>query len=562
MVKALGPRRARRRGSARAPSSCGTRTSGRPGPGGVRPGDRAAAEPRHARGARGRRGPAQERARSRPVTWCGRLPAHPAGRPGARVRLGPRRAAPGARRVRPGRARARRAGELAAGRAVLAARGRRRRRRLRGVERTVDRTRRHRAAGPARRRPRGRTRPDRGPGRPDRSRQDHAGRPAGPAAATRRAARCCSTASTCATATRRPRAHVALVPSRLRLRGHRARQHHPRRRRRPGGPRRRRGLGGAAAGPGRRRASPRCRTGWTRCSGERGANLSGGQRQRIAIARALVRRPRGCSCWTTRPARWTRRSSRRSWPGCARAVARAGRRWSLVAYRMATVALADEVVYLERGRVVDRGTHAELLARNEGYRELATAYEREAAGAAGADDERAPTGGDARGRPGTSARLGERPRVLADAPPRAELSPELAAAESPCCSRCSPRPAGSSCRSRCSRPSTPASRPPAGRTCAGSELSVPAPRSAWWSTGVCSACRQRAALPVHRGRPGGLRVKAFRHVHDLSVLTQNTERRGSLVSRVTSRRRHDLAVRAVGRHAARLRSLQIAVATC
>jgi len=51
----------------------------------------------------------------------------------------------------------------------------------------------------------------------------------------------------------------------------------------------------------------------------------------------------------------------------------------VIAYRMATIALADEVVYLERGRVVDRGTHEELLARCPGYRDLVTAYEREEA---------------------------------------------------------------------------------------------------------------------------------------------------------------------------------------
>ena len=51
----------------------------------------------------------------------------------------------------------------------------------------------------------------------------------------------------------------------------------------------------------------------------------------------------------------------------------------LVAYRMSSVLLADEVVHLEAGRVVDRGTHAELLARDPGYAELATAYERETA---------------------------------------------------------------------------------------------------------------------------------------------------------------------------------------
>jgi len=44
---------------------------------------------------------------------------------------------------------------------------------------------------------------------------------------------------------------------------------------------------------------------------------------------------------------------------------------------MSSILLADEVVHLEGGRVVDRGTHAELLARDPGYAELATAYERE-----------------------------------------------------------------------------------------------------------------------------------------------------------------------------------------
>jgi ABC-type multidrug transport system fused ATPase/permease subunit len=51
----------------------------------------------------------------------------------------------------------------------------------------------------------------------------------------------------------------------------------------------------------------------------------------------------------------------------------------VVAYRKATIALADEVVYVENGRVLDRGTHDELLGRSAGYQRLITAYEREEA---------------------------------------------------------------------------------------------------------------------------------------------------------------------------------------
>ena len=49
----------------------------------------------------------------------------------------------------------------------------------------------------------------------------------------------------------------------------------------------------------------------------------------------------------------------------------------VVAYRKATIALADEVVHLGDGRVVDQGTHAELLVRSPGYADLVNAYEQE-----------------------------------------------------------------------------------------------------------------------------------------------------------------------------------------
>ncbi|MEP6631720.1 MAG: ATP-binding cassette domain-containing protein, partial [Lapillicoccus sp.] len=122
--------------------------------------------------------------------------------------------------------------------------------------------------------------------------------------------------------------------------------------------------------------------------GERGTSLSGGQRQRIALARAVVRRPQLLVMDDATSA---------VDPAVEQEILAALREASsgttvlVVAYRMATIALADDVVYLEEGRVVDHGTHTELLGRCIGYQRLVTAYAREAAerAAVAADEEAA-----------------------------------------------------------------------------------------------------------------------------------------------------------------------------
>jgi ATP-binding cassette subfamily B protein len=106
--------------------------------------------------------------------------------------------------------------------------------------------------------------------------------------------------------------------------------------------------------------------------GERGTSLSGGQRQRLTLARALAGRPRllvlddATSAVDPRVEAAILASLRGREAGASILV---------VAYRRATIALADEVVYLQHGRVVATGTHAELMDTVPGYLDLVTAYE-------------------------------------------------------------------------------------------------------------------------------------------------------------------------------------------
>jgi len=102
--------------------------------------------------------------------------------------------------------------------------------------------------------------------------------------------------------------------------------------------------------------------------GERGLTLSGGQRQRVAIARALLADPRILILDdATSSVDATTEASIKS--GLQEAMG--GRTTFIIAHRLSTVSLADEVVVMDGGRIVDRGTHEELLAGCGFYREIA-----------------------------------------------------------------------------------------------------------------------------------------------------------------------------------------------
>jgi ATP-binding cassette subfamily B protein len=111
--------------------------------------------------------------------------------------------------------------------------------------------------------------------------------------------------------------------------------------------------------------------------GERGVNLSGGQRQRIAIARAFLTDPRililddSTSAIDSATEDKIQRAMRR----ISRGRPEAPRTTFIITHRLSQIRWADRILVLRRGRLVDQGTHEELMARSEEYRRIFARYD-------------------------------------------------------------------------------------------------------------------------------------------------------------------------------------------
>ena len=101
--------------------------------------------------------------------------------------------------------------------------------------------------------------------------------------------------------------------------------------------------------------------------GDGGSSLSGGERQRVAIARAILAEPR---ILVLDEATSSLDSESEALIQQGLAWLMKGRTTFVIAHRLSTIRRADQILVLEKGRIVERGTHAELHARGGRYREM------------------------------------------------------------------------------------------------------------------------------------------------------------------------------------------------